>query len=160
MLPSYFVRFPLSHNNEANRRNYCRQEFSSILFWATNPQFLLLCCWACKYLLAISVVHHRGKILKQMNIKEVVRGEGLAVSTLDYPVKEKEVVLSLNGWDLLISAQLPALYSRPACLSMHVFWVGNALSCYVSSFSPEKEELTAMFFSCRAMIFWVMIFYV
>lgn len=63
----------------------------------------------------------RGKILKQMNIKEVVRGEGLAVSILHYSMKKKKVVLSLNGWDLLISPQLPVLHSPPACLSMHVF---------------------------------------
>ena len=54
-------------------------------------------------------------------------------------VKKKSFFLSLNGWDLLISPQLPALQSPPACPSMHVFWVGNVLFCYVSSFFSWKR---------------------
>lgn len=83
-------------------------------------------------ILAISVVHHRGKILKQMNIKEVVRGEGLAVSTLDYPMLKKKkrkklFYLWMDGtYSSLHSCLLyTVLQLAWACM----FWVGNVLSC-------------------------------
>lgn len=77
----------------------------------------------------------RGKILKQMNIKEVVRGEGLAVSTLDYPMLKKKRLFYL--W---MDGTYSSLHS---CLFYTV--LQPAWACMFSEWKMSRPVILAAF---------------